>query len=100
MRVLIIGGAGVLGQITTPALAERHTVRVLDLARSSVPGVESVVGDATSPDDVAAAMAGVDGVIHQAAVVPRGAQVDDPDRVSAAFSVNVASVHLAAATAV
>lgn len=96
----MIGGAGVLGRMTVPALAERHSITVLDLVPASVPDVRSVVGDAANPDVVGAAMDDVDAVIHQAVVVPRGAEAADPNRVAAAFAVNVASVHLAVTTAV
>lgn len=100
MRILIIGGAGVLGRITVPVLAKHHAIRVLDLASSSVGSVESVLGDAADPEVVAAAMVGAEAVIHQAAVVPRDGHSGDAHRVAAAFAVNVASVHLAATTAV
>lgn len=99
MNVLIIGGAGMLGAMTTPVLCQHHTVRVLDLMPSPVDDVESVIGDAADPDAVAAAMAGVEAVIHQAVVVPRSVKTMDPQQVAAAFAVNVASVHLAATTA-
>ena len=54
MKVLLIGGAGMVGSFITPYLAKEHELRVLDLA---VPKHESLVdhrpGSISSPDDVA-----------------------------------------------
>ncbi|TDD68326.1 NAD(P)-dependent oxidoreductase [Jiangella aurantiaca] len=94
MRVLVIGGAGMVGSNVVPHLAERHTVRVLDPRPVDVDGVESVLGDARSPDDVKAALDGVDGVVHMAAAVPRVLGYD-PVANGLAFEVNVGSLHLA-----
>ncbi|PSL02054.1 nucleoside-diphosphate-sugar epimerase [Haloactinopolyspora alba] len=94
MDIVVIGGAGLVGSHSTAHLTGRHRVRVLDTRPSEIPGVKSVVGDARSADDVAAAVAGADTVVHMAAVVPRG-DVHEPETVRAAFDVNVGSVHLA-----
>ncbi|RIQ18375.1 NAD-dependent epimerase/dehydratase family protein [Jiangella rhizosphaerae] len=94
MHVLVIGGAGMVGSNVVPHLAERHTVRVLDRRPVTAGGVESVRGDARSPDDVRAALDGVDGVVHMAAAVPR-ADGYDPVANGLAFEVNVGSPHLA-----
>ncbi|SEE85236.1 NAD-dependent epimerase/dehydratase family protein [Jiangella alba] len=94
MHVLVIGGAGMVGSNVVPHLAQWHTVRVLDPRTVAAAGVESVTGDARSPADVAAAMEGIDGVVHMAAAVPRVGGYD-PDANRLAFEVNVASLHLA-----
>lgn len=94
MLMAIIGGAGLVGTFTVPWLARHHQVRVLDREPSPVAGVQSVVGDACSPDDVAAAVDGSDVVVHMAAVIPSHDR-PDPAMVRAAFDVNVASIHLA-----
>lgn len=94
MHVLVIGGAGMVGSNVVPHLAQWHTVRVLDPRTVAAEGVESVTGDARSPADVAAALEGIDGVVHMAAAVPR-AEGYDPSANRLAFEVNVASLHLA-----
>ncbi len=94
MHVLVIGGAGMVGSNVVPHLAQRHTVRVLDQRPLDVGGVESVTGDARSPDDVAAAVDGVEGVVHMAASVPRAKGYDAAAN-RLAFEVNVGSLHLA-----
>lgn len=105
MRILLIGGGGLLGTGTSRHLAGRHEVRVLDRYRATaaVPeptdgppvDLEFVEGDCTDQVTVRQAVSGVDAVVHMAAVVPRIVGADDPERVAAAFAVNVASVHLA-----
>lgn len=91
MRVLVIGGSGYVAGLMTPALAERHEVRVLDPRPPEGP-CEHVPGTADDPAALARAMDGVDVVVH-AAIAPVG---DDGFAYAArAFDVNVSSVHLA-----
>ncbi len=79
---LVTGGCGFIGSHLCLALtAAGHQVRVLDdlstgHTRNLAPGVELVRGDVAEPDAVRAAMAGVDGCFHLAAIasVERGVQ--------------------------
>jgi UDP-N-acetylglucosamine/UDP-N-acetyl-alpha-D-glucosaminouronate 4-epimerase len=83
---LVTGGAGFIGSNLVEALARRgDRVRVLDNFSTgrrenlaSVAGIEVVEGDLRDAGAVRQAVAGVDGVFHQAALrsVPRS--VDDP----------------------
>ena len=97
MHVLVIGGAGLVGGTVVPHLAARHRVRVFDRRPVEVDGVESVQGDVRSADDVAAAMSGIDGVVHLAAAFPT--EHSDAEGMRSAFEINVASLHLTAVTA-
>jgi dihydroflavonol-4-reductase len=78
VRVLITGATGFLGEhVARVAIARGWQVR--GLARSPSPiladlGVEEVRGDVTCADEVAAALAGCEGVFHLAGLVSR-----DPD---------------------
>lgn len=76
--VLVTGGAGFIGSHIADALVDRTEVRVLDDLStgqaSSVPeAAELIVGDVCDESTLAEAMAGVDVVFHEAAVV----SVDD-----------------------
>lgn len=92
MRVLLTGGAGFIGQhVLRRLLAGQHEVRVLDSLRPDVhrtpwtppPGVELQVGDVRDPAAVDLALAGVDGVVHLAAKVGLGVDLQDlPDYAS------------------
>ncbi|MCM2333118.1 MAG: NAD-dependent epimerase/dehydratase family protein [Anaeromyxobacteraceae bacterium] len=91
MLALVTGAGGFLGQALVRALAGRHA-RVRALVRRpepalALPGVEPVVGDATDPSALAAAVAGVDVVFHLAGV-RRAAEADE------FFRVNVGSTRL------
>jgi nucleoside-diphosphate-sugar epimerase len=65
--VLVTGSAGRIGRAVSAELAVRgHRVRGFDRVRSPALG-DAVVGDVTSPDDLAGALAGMDTVVHLAA---------------------------------
>ncbi|GAA2754738.1 NAD-dependent epimerase/dehydratase family protein [Actinopolymorpha rutila] len=67
MRVLVIGGSGLVGGLVLPRLAERHDLRVFDLKppRSDV-DVEYVAGDLRDVAAVTRAVEGVDAMIFMA----------------------------------
>ncbi|WP_405067462.1 NAD-dependent epimerase/dehydratase family protein [Kribbella sp. NBC_01510] len=86
MRVLLTGGAGFIGQhVRHQLVAEGHDVIVLDSFRPDVhahqpaprPGL--VVGDVRDAATVAATLDGIDTVIHLAAKVGLGVDLDDLD---------------------
>jgi len=65
VKVLVIGGSGVVGHAVLGHLAGRHQLRVFDLARPSH-GVEWIEGDLFDGPAVAAAASGMDAVIFMA----------------------------------
>jgi dTDP-L-rhamnose 4-epimerase len=77
--VLVTGGCGFVGSHIVEALSERSmSVRVIDVdIRHAVPGVEYVRGDLTDPVIAEEAVAGVDAVSHQAAMVGLGRDFRD-----------------------
>ena len=91
MKVLLTGGAGNIGSHTLPQLVARgHTVRWFErlttasrrTARDLPAGVEVVWGDITDAGAVLRATAGVDTVVHLAALIPPAAD-DEPERARA-----------------
>ena len=85
MRVLLTGGAGFIGRhVRRQLLAEGHHPVVFDSLRPDVhtsPPADrpEIVGDIRDPDAVAAALDGVDVVVHLAAKVGLGVDLDDID---------------------
>jgi nucleoside-diphosphate-sugar epimerase len=89
VRILVTGGFGNIGSHTLPELLRRgHQVRVLSrltTASRKLAGqlsVETVWGDITNPSVVERATAGVDCVIHLAALIPPEAD-ERPDEARA-----------------
>ncbi|GGL38173.1 NDP-sugar dehydratase or epimerase [Halarchaeum grantii] len=86
--VLVTGGAGFIGSHLVESVAPENDVRVLDDfsngARENVPdGVAVIEGDVRDADALAEAMAGVDVVFHEAAIVSVERSVDAPEETHA-----------------
>ncbi len=85
--ILVTGGAGFVGSHVVDALLDRgHEVRVLDLLLGAAhrerpdyldPRAELIEGDVRDGETVARAVAGVDAVCHQAAMVGLGVDIGD-----------------------
>src|SRR5258708_968570 len=92
MKVLLTGGAGFIGQhVLRQLLARGHQVRVLDSLRTDVharswappSGVELQTADVRDAAAIDRALAGVEAVLHLAAKVGLGVDVQDlPDYAS------------------
>ncbi len=91
-HVLVTGGSGFVGaNLVTELLDRGHRVRSFDRVPSPLPPHErfqTVVGDITDTGDVAAAVAGVDTVIHTAAIIDLMGGGSAPAR-ERSFAVNV-----------
>ena len=102
MHVLVTGGAGFIGShVCEQLLGNGHEVRVLDDLssgrREHVPnGVDFREGCITDPDTVHAAVAGVEAVVHLAAIASVARSVEAP---SATHAVNLAGTILLAEAA-
>lgn len=84
VRILVTGGAGFIGRPTVDRLvADGHDVTVLDLVRpapragEASPGARLVVGDVRDEDTLVPAVRGADVVVHLAAKVGLGVDLDD-----------------------
>jgi nucleoside-diphosphate-sugar epimerase len=88
MTILVTGGAGYLGSVLCPLLTQRGwQVRILDSllygrrsldALAQDPHIEFVEGDLRDEATVKAALAGIDAVVHLAAIVGDPACSHDP----------------------
>ena len=70
MKVLVTGASGFLGRAVAAAIvAAGHEVRCFQRRPSGVTGATDALGSITEPSEVAAAVAGVDAIVHLAAKV-------------------------------
>ena len=101
MRVLLTGGAGFIGRhVHTQLVAEGHDVMVLDSLRSDVhsqaPALDDlIVADVRDAEAVRKALAGVDVVVHLAAKVGLGVDLDDLDDYVSSNSLGTAEARVA-----
>lgn len=85
MKILLTGGAGFIGRhVHAQLLADGHEVRVLDSLRADVhqekPSIDGlVVADIRDAEAVSRALDGVEAVVHLAAKVGLGVDLDDMD---------------------
>ena len=97
MKVLLVGGSGLVGTFTTPYLAKHHELRVLDpIEPEHADMVEYVQGSMADPDDVARALDGVDTFINMAMRNPQGGISTDQDLETIVnnYEVNTLGLHL------
>jgi UDP-glucose 4-epimerase len=85
-RFLVTGGSGFIGSFVVEQLADAGAAEIVvfdkvlrpeNLAGVANGRVRTIEGDVTSPDEVAKAMEGVDGVFHMA-VLPLGPTIETP----------------------
>jgi 2-alkyl-3-oxoalkanoate reductase len=102
MDILITGGNGLLGRHLIPAIEHRgHRVGVLALPAEDASfleqrGVAVVRGDVTEPQTLAAAVSGVEAVVHLAGMMGVWRPIDDYHRVNVKGTENVCRAALAA----
>jgi dTDP-L-rhamnose 4-epimerase len=108
MRVLLTGGAGFIGQHVLDELRQRgHAIRVIDSLRSDVHrdaqpwnpprDVDFAVGDVRDINAVEQALHGVDAVVHLAAKVGLGVDIEDLPDYASSNDVGTASLLVAMA---
>jgi UDP-glucose 4-epimerase len=81
VNVLVTGGSGFIGSHVVDKLAAQgHVPRIFDLVPSPyhAGGVDTVIGDLCSPEDVRRAVTGCDAVLHLAAVADVDLVARDP----------------------
>jgi dTDP-L-rhamnose 4-epimerase len=105
VRILLTGGAGFIGRhVHLQLVADGHDVVVLDSLRADVhrhrPELDGlIVGDIRDPEAVDRALEGADAVIHLAAKVGLGVDLDDMDDYVSSNSLGTAVLLRAMGTA-
>jgi nucleoside-diphosphate-sugar epimerase len=95
MKVLLVGGAGLVGTFITPYLQPRHSLRVLDL-QPPQHDVEYVQGSITSREDLERALDGVDAFINMVMKSPQGGSSSEQTltQIVENYEVNTLGLHL------
>jgi nucleoside-diphosphate-sugar epimerase len=96
MKVLLVGGAGMVGSFVTPYLREHHSLRVLDLRAPRHEGVEYVEGSITDPESLGRALDGVDTFINMVMKSPQGGSSAEQNltQIRENYEVNTLGLHL------
>jgi nucleoside-diphosphate-sugar epimerase len=95
MKVLLVGGAGLVGTFITPYLRQHHSLRVLDL-RPPEHDAEFVRGSITNPDDLRRGLDGVDTFINMVMKSPQGGSSNEQTvtQITENYEVNTLGLHL------
>ena len=95
MKVLLVGGAGLVGSFITPYLRPHHSLRVLDL-RPPQHDVEYIPGSITSHDDLRRGLEGMDVFINMVMKSPQGGSSNDQTltEIVENYEVNTLGLHL------
>src|SRR6185295_5939040 len=95
MKVLLVGGAGMVGTFVTPYLGKHHELRVLDL-RPPRHEVEYVEGSMTDPEALRRALDGVDTFVNMVMKSPQGGSSSDQNltQIRENYEVNTLGLHL------
>ncbi len=92
MKILVIGGSGLVGSMITPYLKQEHDITVFDLQAPSDPELSYHQGNITKFDDLASAMTGMEGLVYMA----MGSLEWDTIRgIETAYDINIKGIHLA-----
>lgn len=101
MKVLLVGGSGMVGTFITPYLQEQHSLRVLDLRPPAAVGVEYVEGSITDPAALERALEGCDSFVNLAMQGGQGGALTDQSipLIISNYEVNTLGLHLLLYTA-
>jgi len=92
MKVLVIGGSGLVGSLVLPYLKQRHTLKVFDLKPPAHLDVEYVHGSVLDYETVKAAAVGMDAVQYMVMGMLSGPEIQYAESV---FDLNVKGVFMA-----
>ena len=92
MKVLVIGGSGLVGSLVLPFLKQRHTLRVFDLKPPADTTVEYRHDSVLDYAAIARAAEGMDAVLYMVMNVQFGPEIEIAE---SCFDLNVKGVYLA-----
>ena len=85
-KILVVGGAGYIGSHVVKALRDAGKSPVVfdnmssGLQENLLPGIPFILGDILEPEQLKSAMAGVDSIIHLAALKAAGESMMEPEK--------------------
>lgn len=96
MKLLLVGGSGHVGQLITPYLKARHSLRILDMAPPADPDIEFTQGSVLDPDTIRRAIEGVDAFVWLAMRNGQGGMVttQDVESILNNYELNTKALHL------
>ncbi len=92
MKILVIGGSGIVGTLVTPTLLTKHSVRVFDLRPPQLATLEYHPGNITDFDAVEKAVQGMDALLYMAM---GSLDWDEWPGTNSGFDANVKGLHFA-----
>ena len=92
MRILAVGGSGIVGSLVVPILAKTHDVRVFDLRPPQNEAISYFQGDVTRYDDLASAMVDRDALLYMAMGNLKWNEISG---IVSAYDINIKGLHLA-----
>lgn len=94
MKILVVGGSGIVGTLVVPVLAQSHELRIFDLRepQNADVALDYFQGSVTEYDDFTQALAGMDALIYMAM---GNLHWKETSGVVSAYDVNVKGLHLA-----
>ncbi len=92
MRVLVIGGSGIVGSMITPYLGRDHDLTIFDRQSPADSSLQYIPGDITRYEDLAAATEGQDALIYMAMGSIDWQTIEG---INSAYDINVKGLHLA-----
>lgn len=92
MRVLVIGGSGLVGSMITPYLKQTHQITIFDLQAPSDTDLDYIQGDITNFDDLASAVKGKEALVYMAM---GSLEWDTIHGINTAYDINIKGLHLA-----
>ena len=92
MRILVIGGSGLVGSMIMPYLTRDHEVTIFDLKPPEDSSLTYIQGDITQYDDLSSAMKGMEGLVYMAM---GSLDWHTTHGINTAFDINIKGLHLA-----